>query len=51
MEVKGKATYVILDVQVTAGFKEDTHHLDVTLVGSQVQGTSAILHIIHRQDA
>lgn len=37
------STHVVLDVQVAAGFEQDTHNLNVAFVGSQVQGAPAIL--------
>ena len=36
-------THIVLDVQVTASFEQDTDNLNVAFVGSQVQGAPTIL--------
>lgn len=38
-----RQSYVVLDVKIAAGLQQNAQNLDVALVGSQVQGTSAVL--------
>lgn len=43
MQLEDRSTHIVLDVQVTASFQQDAHHLQVAFVGGQVQGASAVL--------